>query len=511
MEIWFVIIVTVCIAALLQSLHPLISQSNPKYPPGPRGLPIINSIQWLRRSSSEAEAILRALRARFGPIITVRRGPRPLIFISSRSLAHEALVQKGAIFADRPKGLPAQNIISSNQHNISSAGYGSTWRLLRRNLTSQILHTSRVKDYSHARKWVLDILLNNLKQAGSDRSNSGVVKVMDHFRFAMFCLLVLMCFGDKLDESHIKEIETVQHQLLVSFIRFQILNFWPRLTRILLRGRWNELLSLRKKQEQVLVPLIRARIQKLETDKKDDVISYVDTLLTLELQDEEDESKRKLSEGELVSACSEFLNAGTDTTSTALQWIMANLVKYPDIQDKVFQEIKQVVGEIKEGEEIREEDLSKMCYLKAVVLEGLRRHPPGHFVLPHTVTQEVEVGGYTIPKNAIVNFMVAEMGWDPEVWENPMEFKPERFLPGIGQESFDITGNREIKMMPFGAGRRICPGFGLAILHLEYFVANLVWNFEWAAVGEVDLSEKQEFTIVMKNPLHARISSRKIA
>jgi len=160
-----------------------------------------------------------------------------------------------------------------------------------------------------------------------------------------------------------------------------------------------------------------------------------------------------------------------------------------------------------EKEEVKEEDLQKLRYLKCVVLEGLRRHPPGHFVLPHAVKEDVVLNGYLVPKNGTVNFLLAEMGWDPRVWEDPMEFKPERFLK---DETFDITGSKEIKMMPFGAGRRICPGLNLALLHLEYFVANLVWNFDWKLPegGHVDLSEKDEFTMVMKNPLQVHISPR---
>ncbi|KAL6531115.1 hypothetical protein OROHE_014184 [Orobanche hederae] len=112
--------------------------------------------------------------------------------------------------------------------------------------------------------------------------------------------------------------------------------------------------------------------------------------------------------------------------------------------------------------------------------------------------------------------MVADLGWDPNVWENPMEFKPERFLntpdKNLVDHQGDRDGCREIKMMPFSAGRRICPGSSLALLHLEYFVANLVWFFKWVPVDEdtnsVDLSEKQEFTVVMKNPLQARIFPR---
>ncbi|GAY64945.1 hypothetical protein CUMW_237450 [Citrus unshiu] len=140
----------------------------------------------------------------------------------------------------------------------------------------------------------------------------------------------------------------------------------------------------------------------------------------------------------------------------------------------------------------KSEELQKMPYLKVVILEGLRRHPPWHFVLPHVVTEDFVLDDkYVIPKDGSVNFMVADMGWDPKVWEDPMGFKPDRFLNDHDQD-FDITGSREIKMMPFGAGRRICPGFGLAMLHLEYFVANLVWNFKWKAVDgdEVDLTEK---------------------
>ena len=111
--------------------------------------------------------------------------------------------------------------------------------------------------------------------------------------------------------------------------------------------------------------------------------------------------------------------------------------------------------------------------------------------------------------------MAAEIACNPEVWEDPLEFMPERFLSGGGKgvELFDVTGTKEIKMMPFGAGRRICPGYGLGIFHLEYFVANLIWHFEWTAVDgdEVDLSESPLsalIPVVMKNPLKAHISPR---
>ncbi|XP_056696408.1 cytochrome P450 89A2-like isoform X2 [Spinacia oleracea] len=517
MEAWFLIIVTACIAALLKALvSSVLSKSKPKIPPGPRGFPIISRFQWLGISTTDLEAALRKLCTKFGPIVSLPIARSPFIFVSSRALAYQALVHDGAVFAERPKPLPTAEIITSNQHNISSASYGPNWRLFRRNLTAQILHPSKAKEFSHARTWALEILLNHLR-VSSGQDHADAVKVMDHFRFSMFCLLVFMCFGDKLDESQIKEIEAIQHRQLTSFRYFAILNLWPSLTRILLRSRWNELFDMRKKQIEVLIPKIRARKQLQDEAKIPDnqnntnrlVTCYADSLLAMEIPD--GDSKRKLTDEQLVSFCSEFLNAGTDTTTTALQWIMANLVKYPEIQAKLFEEIKGVVIGGEDAAEVGEHEVSKMPYLKAIVLEGLRRHPPGHFVLPHTVTQDAELGGYTVPKHSVINFMVADINMDPEVWEDPMQFKPERFLSAEGKyEEFDITGSREIKMMTFGAGRRICPGLGLAMLHLEYYVANLVLNFEWNAVDgdEVDLSEKQEFTTVMKYPLQVHISPR---
>ncbi|KAJ6908081.1 hypothetical protein NC651_018503 [Populus alba x Populus x berolinensis] len=510
MESWFLILVSISISLFLKIIfNNFLTTKN--LPPGPLSFPFIGHLLWLRMSTFKIEPILRSLHAKFGPMVTLPIGTRPAIFVADRTLAHEALIHGGAVFADRPPAVATRKVVTSNQHNISSSFYGPTWRLLRRNLTAEILHLSRVKSYTHARNWVLQILQNRFEsQAKAGRP----ICVMEHFQYAMFCLLVLMCFGDKLDENQIKKIMEVQRQMIVNLSKFDILNFWPGVTKIVLRNRWRELFSHRKCQEDVLIPLIRARkkvkeerVKQSKEDKKEYedeyVLCYVDTILALELPEE----KRKFNEEEMVSLCSEFLNAGTDSTSTALQWIMANLVKHPQIQEKLFMEIK---GVVQDGEEnIKEEELQKMPYLKATILEGLRRHPPGHFALPHAVTEDVVLGKYVVPRDGTTHFMVAEMGWNPEVWEDPMAFKPERFL-NSGGETFDITGSREIKMMPFGAGRRICPAYGLAMLHLEYFVANLIWRFEWKAVDgdDVDLTEKEEFTVVMKNPLQAQICPR---
>ncbi|XP_047967585.1 cytochrome P450 89A2-like [Salvia hispanica] len=497
MEAWFIIIVSLCIAALLQALISLSSPRRNRLPPGPPALPLIGNLIWLRKSISDLEHVLRLLKPDYGPIITIHIARRVFIFVSGHSIAHRALVQNGAVFADRPGATATLTHLNAPRKTISASSYGPTWRLLRRNLTQEILHPSRVRGYSASRRWVLSLLMDRIRG-----SSAAPVRLIDHFQYAMFCLLVLLCFGDKLQESQIKEIEAIQRKYLLNFQRFAVLNFWPRLGRIIFRKRWKELIEIRGEQDRIMIPLIRGRIESKNMRNSNELVAYVDTLADLILPEE----KRKLREEEIVSLCSEFLSAGTDTTSTALQWIMANLVKHREIQEKVYQEIIGVVE--LEGDVVEEEDLQKLPYLKAVVLEALRRHPPAHFVLAHEVKEEVDLEGYRIPKDAYVNFMVADMNWDPEVWEEPMEFRPERFVEACAGEGFDVTGSREIKMMPFGAGRRVCPGFWMAMLHLEYLVANLIRSFKWEADDEVDLTEKQESTVVMKNPLRARISPR---
>ncbi|GMQ02494.1 hypothetical protein CsSME_00048695 [Camellia sinensis var. sinensis] len=514
MEFWFILFASLCLCISLHSLLSLLHTK--KLPPGPPTIPFLGNILWLLKSShdfSNLEPILRRLRTKHGPILTLHIGSRPSIFITTRELAHRALVQNATIFANRPQAIETTKVIFSNHRTVSSAAYGSLWKVLRQNLAS-VLHPSRLNVYSGGRKWAYDVLQKELLDiVEQPESRNKAILVQDHFQHVVFCLLAYMCFGEKLEEKVIRDIEAVQRPVLANFIRFNVLNFMPRLGKIVFRKLWKELLEIRKKQEDVLIPLIRQRRKKINNTKEGDegesIVSYVDTLFDLRLP-QENNAETQLSEGEMLSLCSEFINGGTDTSTTTLQWVMANLVKHQEIQEKLYREINAVV---KRGEEIKEQDLEKMPYLEAIVLETLRRHPPGHFILPRAVTEDTVMEGYDIPMNAMVNFTVAEMGWDPNVWEDPMEFRPERFMSEEGGEEkvvFDIKGAKEIKMMPFGAGRRVCPAISLALLHQKYFVANLVRDFKWTSEGDedVDLSEKQDFTMVMKNPLQAHITPR---
>ncbi|MCO5611941.1 hypothetical protein L7F22_066201 [Adiantum nelumboides] len=137
--------------------------------------------------------------------------------------------------------------------------------------------------------------------------------------------------------------------------------------------------------------------------------SYLETLLNMD-------ASLPLSTDDLVTLCSEFTTAGTDTTVTTLEWTMARLVQNPLVQQKLHQQIFEVMGD-----KLVEEDLHQFPYLQAVVREALRLHPSGHFLLPHSTSKLCTVGAYDIPPNAIVMFPVMFMAKDPDIWNEPSE------------------------------------------------------------------------------------------
>ncbi|MQM01053.1 hypothetical protein Taro_033797 [Colocasia esculenta] len=479
-------------------------------------LTLILQLGCFRQGTPDWKSLLRRVFTTHGLIVTLRAGAgNPTVVVADATLASRILVENGASFAGRPSALEPMPLITA----VSAADYDSIWCALRHNLASGILNPSAIRSYTASRRRVLSSLLRRLTEVGE--SVDGVVAVRDHFLWAMFFLLADMVFGaSTLDGDQVKSLQDA-HQLLLSYYNGLAFGFLSKIWGSVLPTSMSILPKLRRSHEQIFLPLVRARREKMEMMRRrqqqqqqhphdqNPPTSYVDTLIVLELPDPTNEGCRKLDDHEIVTFCAEFLSAGAETTSTALEWIMANITKHQVIQKKLVEEMERV---IREHGEIKEENIHKMEYLSAVVMEGLRRHPPAYFLLPHRASSDASIGGYSIPKDSTVHFMVGDMGLDEKNWSDPLEFKPERFLLG-GAECHKlgvVVGKEEIKMMPFGAGRRACPGLGLAMLLLKYFVANLVTQYDWKAVEEegIDLTEKLGLTVVMKNPLKARLYKR---
>ncbi|KAL0324426.1 UNVERIFIED_CONTAM: Flavonoid 3'-monooxygenase [Sesamum calycinum] len=218
--------------------------------------------------------------------------------------------------------------------------------------------------------------------------------------------------------------------------------------------------------------------------------------ILIDLMQEED-NKKSLGKTQIKAMLINILAGGTDTSSTTIEWVMAELLCHPNVMEKVQNELDKVVGL---NNIVEESHILKLEYLDAVVKETLRLYPLGPLLTPRTPSQSCTVGGYTIPKDSTVFLNVWFVQRDPLIWENPLEFKPERFLNNT--EKMDFSGNN-FKYLPFGSGRRICAGLPLAERMVRLILASLLHSFKWQlSEGEkLDMSGKLRLTLKKKIPL----------
>ncbi|GKB46031.1 cytochrome P450 [Tanacetum coccineum] len=195
--------------------------------------------------------------------------------------------------------------------------------------------------------------------------------------------------------------------------------------------------------------------------------------------------------------CKELFIAGTDTVVSTIEWAMAELLKNKEILDKVHKELKRELN----SNSIMKSDLSKLTYFNACVKETLRLHPVVPLLIPRRALEACEVMNYTIPQNSQVWVNIWAISRDPKVWEDPDTFKPERF---VGSH-LDFSG-RDFEFIPFGGGRRMCPGLPSAIKSLQTILASLILEYDWVLPnGEdpknLDMNEKFGVTLQKEKPL----------
>uniref|UniRef100_A0A5B7BCS3 Geraniol 8-hydroxylase-like n=1 Tax=Davidia involucrata TaxID=16924 RepID=A0A5B7BCS3_DAVIN len=218
----------------------------------------------------------------------------------------------------------------------------------------------------------------------------------------------------------------------------------------------------------------------------------LDTLLNIT-----EENGDQIDRNHIETMLLDLYIAGNDTTSNTLEWAMAEVLQNPETLKRARAELDQIIGK---GKPVEESDIARLPYLQAIVKETFRLHPPVPFLIPRKVEADVEVCGFTVPKGAQVLVNAWAIGRDPSTWANPNSFVPERFL---GSE-VDVRGH-DFELIPFGAGRRICPGLPLAIRMVHLMLGSLINSFDWKLedAGDINMEEKFGITLQKSHPLRA--------
>ncbi|GLT62427.1 hypothetical protein SLA2020_350660 [Shorea laevis] len=241
--------------------------------------------------------------------------------------------------------------------------------------------------------------------------------------------------------------------------------------------------------------MISQRLQSRKVSGSITESDFLDILLSID-----EEKSEKMDKNTISHLLRDLFVAGTDTTSATLEWAMAELLHNPEALSKVKTELEQAIGK---GNPVEESDIARLPYLQAVVKETFRLHPVVPFLVPRKAEADVEINGYIIPKGAQVLVNAWAIGRDPSLWENANSFMPERFL---GSE-IDFKG-QNFELIPFGSGRRICPGLPLGIRMLHLMLGSLIYTFDWKLEDgvkpeDMNMEEKFGITLQIAHPLRA--------
>ncbi|CAH9069437.1 unnamed protein product [Cuscuta europaea] len=472
---------------LVAALKRLPWRRHQNLPPTPYPkLPILGHLHLLKQPLHRS---LQKISLKYGPIVTLQLGVRRVVVVSSPAAVEECFTKNDVVLANRPR-IMVGKYIGYNYTVLTAAPYGDHWRNLRRICSLELFSATRLNAFKSIRQDEVRILLQKLLQVSSQGFEA--VELRPKFSQLSFNVILRMVAGKRYygveeENKEAKDFREIMKGVFKYGGASNPLDFLPIL-------RWVNYKNLEpdlKKLAAKLDSFLQGLIDEHRRDRGRN--SMINHLLSLQ------ESQPEYYTDQIIKGLMMvMLLAGTDTSSVTLEWAISSLLNHPRLLHKARYEIDNVVGQHRA---IEEEDLPKLNYLHSIILETFRLFPATPLLLPHYSSEDCKIGGYDIPQGTMLLVNAWAIHRDPEIWDDPSSFKPERF-DGLHVES--------TKLLPFGMGRRSCPGSGLAQKVVGLALGSLIQCFEWERTGEEDVGfgEGVGVTVSKAEPLVARCKAR---
>ncbi|KAF3448402.1 hypothetical protein FNV43_RR09115 [Rhamnella rubrinervis] len=464
------------------------NRSSSPLPPGPKGLPLVGNLLGL---DPELHTYFTRLSQTYGPILKLQLGSMVGIVISSSTLARQVLKDHEVTFANHDVPTAAQ-IVSYGGCDVVWTPYGPEWRMLRKVCVLKMLSKTTLDSvYVHRRQEVRKTVNYFYSKVGSP------VDVGEQIFLTTLNMITNMIWGGTFQGDERDRLGSEFRELVSKMTEMvgkpNVSDFFPGLSRFDLQGIAKQTEGLARRLDGIYERIIgqRRRIEEEGGEKSKDFLGFL-----LRLVDEQDD-KTPLTMNHLKALLGDMVVGGSDTSSKTMEFAMAEIMNQPKVMNRIQQELDAVIGK---HNLVEESHIHQLPYLQAVVKETLRLHATAPLLVPRIPSETSIVGGYTIPKGSRIYINVWAIHRDPSNWEEPLKFDPERFL----NSKWDYSGSN-FSYLPFGFGRRICVGIGMAERMIINSLATFFHCFDWEVPpGEKsDLSEKFGIVLKKKIPLVA--------
>lgn len=468
-----------------------------RLPPSPRALPIIGHLHLLGPLIHHS---FHELSSRYGTLLYLKLGSVPCILASTPELAKQLLKANDLAFSSRKNSLAADHLTYNSP--FAFAPYGPYWKFINKLVTTELLGNRTLNQFLSIRTKELHEFIRYLanKAEAGERVNvtDGLLKLTSNIISQM--MLSIRCSGT---DSQAEEARTLVREVTNILGEFNVSDFIWFCRNLDLQGFRKRFEDVHKRYDALLEKIITDR----EELRKQKEITYkrgdhdVKDLLDILLDALENKNLEiTLTRNHIKALVLDFFTAATDTSALAIEWSLAELINHPMVLEKARKEIDKIVGN---NRLVEESDCPNLPYIQAIIKETLRLHPPIPLISRKSI-QECNINGYTIPADTLLFVNVWSIGRDSKCWENPMEFKPERFLQsneGDGPRLIDVKG-QHFQLLPFGTGRRGCPGLSLAMQEVPTMLAAMIQCFDWRVVSPsgvetnvVDMTERPGLTV----------------